>query len=242
MPPKDIISQREAISLLFNEKAATSQEDKGVVLFSAGIDSTVLLYLALRSGISVQALEFNYKDRPIEEIERNEEICRSLNIDLISIDFPSVNIKELGPTASQGTDRSRLTLIESNSLYYALAANSCVQIGVRNIFAGQIRSDWEGSDILQNHPGFFTSLNKLYADEYGDRSPRIILPFLHMTKSEVVKIGKDLDLPFEKTWSCVNSRIPCGTCAQCKEREEAFKDNGILIPSSAPINQNSLQP
>ncbi|WP_411810386.1 7-cyano-7-deazaguanine synthase [Bacillus glycinifermentans] len=43
-----------------------------------------------------------------------------------------------------------------------------------------------------------------------------------------LKIGFDLGVPLEETWSCAsNSTIHCGWCDPCKNRQKAFKDNGI---------------
>jgi 7-cyano-7-deazaguanine synthase len=56
---------------------------------------------------------------------------------------------------------------------------------------------------------------------------KIYAPFLGMTKREIVLLGKELGVPFEKTYSCYRgTEPPCGECATCKQREEALK--GLL--------------
>ena len=52
-----------------------------------------------------------------------------------------------------------------------------------------------------------------------------------MTKAEVVKIGLELKVPYELTWSCYEgNERPCGTCGTCRDRQTAFLKNGIIDP------------
>jgi 7-cyano-7-deazaguanine synthase len=56
---------------------------------------------------------------------------------------------------------------------------------------------------------------------------KVYAPFLGMTKREIALLGKELGVPFEKTYSCYRgTEPPCGECATCKQREEALK--GLL--------------
>jgi len=60
---------------------------------------------------------------------------------------------------------------------------------------------------------------------------RVTAPFLHMTKSEIVKLGTDLKVPYELTWSCYTGGIkPCRECPTCVERAHAFEENGLVDP------------
>lgn len=72
--------------------------------------------------------------------------------------------------------------------------------------------------------GIFTKLESLLY-EYG--SIRINMPFREMTKTEVAKLGLELNAPIEITYSCqVNSDMPCGACPNCVDRINAI--NNIL--------------
>jgi len=49
-------------------------------------------------------------------------------------------------------------------------------------------------------------------------------PFLGMTKRDIAVLGKELGVPFEKTYSCYRgTEPPCGRCPTCIQREEALK-------------------
>ena len=56
-------------------------------------------------------------------------------------------------------------------------------------------------------------------------------PFVNMTKAEVVKIGLELSVPYELTWSCYEGKEKaCGVCGTCLDRREAFRLNGVEDP------------
>jgi 7-cyano-7-deazaguanine synthase len=49
-----------------------------------------------------------------------------------------------------------------------------------------------------------------------------------MSKSDIVKRGNQLDVPYEKTWSCYKGQfMHCGKCGTCVERREAFELAGV---------------
>jgi 7-cyano-7-deazaguanine synthase len=61
----------------------------------------------------------------------------------------------------------------------------------------------------------------------------ILAPFLTQSKTDIVRIGVALGVPFERTWSCYRGEaVHCGTCGTCTERKEAFDQNGIPDPTS----------
>jgi 7-cyano-7-deazaguanine synthase len=53
---------------------------------------------------------------------------------------------------------------------------------------------------------------------------RVLAPFLHVGKDEIVRRGAALGVPFAETWSCyVGGERHCGRCGTCVERREAFE-------------------
>ena len=52
---------------------------------------------------------------------------------------------------------------------------------------------------------------------------KVEAPFVNMTKAEVVKMGLELNAPYELTWSCYEGKdVPCGKCGTCIDRAAAF--------------------
>ena len=59
-----------------------------------------------------------------------------------------------------------------------------------------------------------------------------------MTKTDIVRVGSELGVPFERTLSCYKGgELHCGTCGTCYERREAFAQAHVADPTvyaSAP--------
>jgi len=52
---------------------------------------------------------------------------------------------------------------------------------------------------------------------------QLLTPFVHEDKTEIVRIGKRLCVPFDLTWTCYEGgQQPCGQCGSCVERNEAL--------------------
>ena len=57
-------------------------------------------------------------------------------------------------------------------------------------------------------------------------------PFVNVSKAEVVRIGLELGVPYELTWSCYEGgEKPCGKCGTCIDRAAAFQANHVEDPA-----------
>ena len=55
--------------------------------------------------------------------------------------------------------------------------------------------------------------------------------FCNITKSEILKIGNELGVAYQETWTCYEgNERPCLKCGTCVERTEAFIDNNLVDP------------
>ncbi len=60
---------------------------------------------------------------------------------------------------------------------------------------------------------------------------RIMAPILFLNKGQTVKLGLELGVPFEKTWSCYREGPdPCLACDSCDLRAKGFAAAGISDP------------
>jgi len=56
-------------------------------------------------------------------------------------------------------------------------------------------------------------------------------PLINLSKAEIIKKGLELNVPFEKTWSCyLGKNNPCGKCESCLLRLKGFKEAGFKDP------------
>jgi 7-cyano-7-deazaguanine synthase len=64
-----------------------------------------------------------------------------------------------------------------------------------------------------------------------DPSFKIVTPFIHKTKADIVSMGVILDVPYEMTWTRYKGgTMHCGRCSTCVERLEAFAIAGVTDP------------
>ena len=117
-----------------------------------------------------------------------------------------------------------------NGLMLSAAASVAVSVGAEFIFYGAHADDAAGNAYPDCSPEFTRSINDaVYLGTGGQVS--VIAPFIHSTKTDVVKEGLRLGVPYEITWSCYNGGDhPCGKCGTCIDRIKAFEANGAADP------------
>lgn len=79
-------------------------------------------------------------------------------------------------------------------------------------------------------PGFVMAMAVAVKEATDDRV-RLHVPFIHLSKKQVIEIGLEFEAPFHLTRSCYqNSPVACGKCSTCHERLEAFEALGLNDP------------
>lgn len=65
-----------------------------------------------------------------------------------------------------------------------------------------------------------------------NRRVRIIRPYAHLHKADVIRRGQGL--PLHLTFTCIKpaGELPCGSCIKCGERKRGFLEAGILDPTA----------
>jgi len=98
------------------------------------------------------------------------------------------------------------------------------------IFIGAVFEDSSGYPDCR--PEFFSTFEKMI--EVGTKPEtkiKIETPIIHLSKSEIVKKGIDLNAPLHLTWSCYqNEDVACGVCDSCALRLRGFQQSGVEDP------------
>jgi 7-cyano-7-deazaguanine synthase len=213
--------------------------DRAIVLLSGGVDSAVALWWARTQGWDVHPLTFNYFGRPRREQTAIEALVEEAGVQPIrSIDLPF--LKEVDDLRSAGLanpilrDSPEGYIPARNLIFYSLAAYYAELDGTRYLVGGHNGTDPES--FPDASPKFFDFLNSvLHLSLWSyDQSPvQIVVPLGGKSKADVLRMGQDLGVPFELTWSCYWDRdVHCGRCGSCRERREAFAALGLKDPVS----------
>ncbi|MBC7112854.1 MAG: 7-cyano-7-deazaguanine synthase QueC [Candidatus Methanomethyliales bacterium] len=215
-------------------------EKKAVVIFSGGPDSTTLLYLTIKRGYRAYPITFDYGQIAKKEIESAEKIAGSLGLDLKKVDLSVLKDIYIGSTSLVDEKipitrefSKQLVVPFRNGLMLSFAVAYAQSIGAKYIFYGA-----QGSDEPY-YPDCRSSFVRVFqrAARLGtDTKILIKAPLIKMKKSEVIKLGRELGVPFEMTWSCYKGgERHCGVCESCINRKKAFLEAGVPDPTNYEI-------
>ena len=211
---------------------------KTVVLFSGGLDSTTLLYHAIElHGVeNVTALSFDYGQRHNKELDAAIAIAADLEVRHITADLTAINVlirrgsqagNEQVPEGRYDDESMKATIVPNrNMIMLSIAAGHAAIIDALSVYYGAHQGDHAiYPDCRPEFVGALAEaigLGNLWENE--GRSVRLLAPFVDIDKTAIVKLGVDLGVPFEMTWSCYKGgRMHCGKCGTCQERKEAFE-------------------
>ena len=216
------------------------KQSKTVLIYSGGIDSTVLLYDLLNSGHDVQALSVNYGQRHIKELDCAKSLCNQLNVEHHVADLTALNPLLSGSSLTSPYVQVPEGHYEDESMKATVVPNR--NMILLSIAAGWAMSTGASSVSYAAHSGdraIYPDCREEFADAMngvmeiaGWDKVSLNRPFSSLTKADIVKLGDELDVPFEQTWSCYKGgQVHCGVCGTCVERREAFQLAGVTDPT-----------
>lgn len=222
-------------------KPVTMRNKKAVVLLSGGIDSSTTLYYALDRGYKVHALIFDYGQRHKREIISAKKIARHAEVDykVVRINLPwggsvLLNKKAKFPRAKLQRRKIPPTYVPArNTIFLSFALSFAETIGAQAVFIGANAVDFSGYPNCR--PEFIKAFQKLalIGTKSGleGRKIKILAPLINLKKSEIIKLGIELGVPFKVTWSCYKgSDVPCQVCDSCLIRKKGFEQAGREDP------------
>ncbi len=215
---------------------------KAVCLLSGGMDSSTLAYVAKSRGYEILALHLNYGQRT----ERKERSCAKKIAELldseafveISLDYftrfgsSSLTDKEI---VVEEYDAERVHMPNTyvpfrNANLLSIATTFAESRDADAIFIGVQSLDYSGYPDCR--PEFIKAFQKVIDLGTKDTTKiTLFAPFITMTKTDILREGLKLGVPYEHTWSCYrNETEACGTCGSCHFRKEAFLAAGQARP------------
>lgn len=213
---------------------------KTVIVYSGGLDSTVLLYHLRATGHELHALSFDYGQRHRCELDRAANICAELGIPQPQANLSgiqpllagsSLTSPEIDVAEGHYTEESMKSTVvpNRNMILLAIATGHALSIG-----AGQIAYAAHSGDhaIYPDCRNEFAEAMAAAIQLADWEKVKLIRPFVDWTKADIVRRGAELDVPFDQTWSCYKGgELHCGRCGTCIERREAFDLAAVEDPT-----------
>ena len=215
------------------------QAQPAAVLFSAGLDSAVLLAQAaasarvhpiyVRAGLGWEQEELDSAAALLgtSPFAGLVEPMVTLTVDMRDV-YPAHHWAVRGEAPAFDTpdedvyiEGRNVVLISKASVYVARAKLSRLLLG-----------PLAGNPFPDATPEFFEAMGR--ALSLGlDTSIGIEAPLASLHKSDVITLGRSLGVRFELTLSCMQPAggLHCGRCSKCRERRDGFREAGIDDPT-----------
>lgn len=223
---------------------------EALVLFSGGVDSTTCLGIAVDKygSENVLALSVSYGQKHTKEIDSARAVAKHYGVELYELDLSEMfrfsycsllkGSSEEVPHESYAqqlkeTNGSPVSTYVPfrNGLFISSAAAIAISRGCSVIYYGAHSDDAAGNAYPDCSETFNNAMSEAVWVGSGNQV-RIEAPFVSKTKADVVKMGLELGVPYELTWSCYEGGdVPCGKCGTCIDRAKAFAENGVYDPA-----------
>jgi 7-cyano-7-deazaguanine synthase len=213
-------------------------DENVAVLFSAGLDSAVLLAHAARQNPAGTLIQPIYVSAGMawegEERAMAERLLRSgllgdrtlplvaLNVDMRDV-YPQSHWAVRGEAPAYDTPDADVYIEGRNIVLLSKAAVYMARARISRVLIGPLA----GNPFPDATPEFFETMAR--ALSLGLGAPiTIAAPFSSMHKADVIRLGRSLGVPMELTLSCMQPRNGrhCGRCSKCRERRDGFSEAG----------------
>ena len=206
-------------------------DNRALVVFSGGQDSTTCLFWALEQYDHVEVITFDYGQRHLKEIEVAKEIANELNVKqhllnteiLTSYNANSLTNNDIEIDSSN--DVPNTFVPGRNMLFLNIASIVAYQIGAIHIVTGVCDTDFSGYPDCRRD--FVQSMNETM-NLAMDLEFVIDTPLMTLNKKETWQLADELaqlDYIRYHTLTCYNGIVGdgCGVCPSCKLRADGLE-------------------
>jgi 7-cyano-7-deazaguanine synthase len=221
---------------------------KAVCLLSGGLDSATCLAYARRQDLDCYALSFDYGQRHRIELEAARRVSRALGARDHRI--AKIDLRVFGHSAltddidvPKGRDEAAMnreipvTYVPArNTIFLSFALAWAEVLEANDIYIGVNALDYSGyPDCRPEFIEAFERMGDLATKSGVEGRTRIHIrtPLIKLSKADIVRLGRELDVPFELTHSCYDPDAlghACGGCDSCVLRAKGFREAGITDP------------
>jgi 7-cyano-7-deazaguanine synthase len=218
---------------------------KAVCLLSGGLDSATCLAYARREGYECYALSFDYGQRHRVELDAAARVAACLGaarhvVARISLDAfggsaltADIPVPKGRSPADMGHGIPVTYVPARNTIFLSFSLAWAEVLESSDIFIGVNALDYSGYPDCR--PEFIEAYQRMAnlatkAGVEGRTRLTIHTPLIQLSKAQIVKLGRELGVPFGLTHSCYDP-LPggdaCGQCDACLLRRKGFEEAGI---------------
>lgn len=210
------------------------KDEKALVVFSGGQDSTTCLYWAIKNFGKVYALSFVYGQKHVKEVELAREIARKAGVE-----FSMMDVSFIGSLGRNSLTDTSITMDEEkpdgsvpntfvpgrNLFFLSIAAVHARELGIRHLVTGVSQTDFSGYPDCRD--SFIKSLNVTLNLAMDDQFV-IHTPLMWLDKALTWALADELgvfDIIRYETLTCYNGVVGdgCGHCPACTLRRRGLE-------------------
>lgn len=209
-------------------------DDKALVVFSGGQDSTTCLFWAKREFKEVYAVSYRYGQKHEIEVELARKIAEKAGVPFEEMSIPLVgqlghnSLTDATMEMDQEVPEKGLpnTFVPGRNMFFlSIAAVYARERGIRHLVTGVSQTDYSGYPDCRD--AFIKSLN-VTLNLAMDYQFVLHTPLMWIDKAQTWELSDQLgvlDLVRNETLTCYNGiqGDGCGHCPSCKLRNEGLK-------------------
>lgn len=219
---------------------------KAVILLSGGLDSSTVLYQAQADGYKCYAISFDYQQRHRKELESALSVGKAVGV--VEHQVVSFDLRLWGGSAltdnnmilpaqrsiTEMADNIPITYVPArNTIFLSFALGYAEAISAERVYIGVNALDYSGYPDCR--PDYIDAMQNVF--RLGTKQGRegqsigIVAPLINLKKTEIIRLGNVLGVPWHLTWSCyAGGNRACGVCDSCLLRLAAFNELGLIDP------------
>ncbi|HKY63262.1 MAG TPA: 7-cyano-7-deazaguanine synthase QueC [bacterium] len=215
-----------------------------VALLSGGLDSTVAAFAAARRGPVGIAVVCDYGQRAAKaEIDAAKRISKRLKAEcrVIKLPFleqvtktalvmndkviPQVKMSKLDDRTETEKSAQDVWVPNRNGLLLNIAACLAEGEGFSEVVVGFNAE--EAATFPDNSANFVDRADRFFELSTLGRI-QVFAPTIGLNKTEIVRLGIELDVPFGEVYSCyLGKKRHCGRCESCARSRRAYERAGL---------------
>lgn len=205
------------------------------MMLSGGMDSTVMAYYLKDQGFELYGVHINAgQPNFLQDRQAVNLISQKLHVPVEIIDVPGLVASYKGNLQPEFEEHSQ-PCCETTRPFIAPLSMAGVYAdiaGFDNLYIAYLKEEIDDfqsryANLNEVHMHFENMINAGRGTSF-----KIETPFMTKSKSDIVVLGQQLNVPLGSTWSCWNSfSLHCGTCAGCTGRKAAFSKNKSVDPT-----------